>query len=34
MIYTEEVRKELDAILKAFEDYIDGQDYLDRKSVV
>ena len=29
MIYTEEVRKELDAILKAFEDYIDGQDYFD-----
>ena len=29
MIYTEEVRKELDAILKAFENYIDGQDYFD-----
>ena len=29
MIYTEEVRKELDAILKAFEDYIDGQNYFD-----
>lgn len=29
MIYTEEVRKKLDAILKAFESYIDGQDYFD-----
>ena len=29
MIYTEKVRKKLDAILKAFEDYIDGQDYFD-----
>ena len=29
MIYTEEVRKELDAILKAFENYIDGQNYFD-----
>ena len=29
MIYTEEVRKELDAILKAFEDYIDNQNYFD-----
>ena len=29
MIYTEEVRKKLDAILKAFENYIDGQDYFD-----
>lgn len=29
MIYTEDVRKELDAILKAFESYIDGQNYFD-----
>ena len=29
MTYTEEVRKELDAILKAFENYIDGQNYFD-----
>ena len=29
MIYTDNVRKELDAILKAFENYIDGQDYFD-----
>ena len=29
MIYTEKVRKELDAILKAFENYIDGQNYFD-----
>ena len=29
MIYTEEVRKKLDDILKAFEDYIDGQNYFD-----
>ncbi len=29
MIYTEEARKKLDAILKAFEDYIDGQNYFD-----
>lgn len=29
MIYTEETRKKLDAILKAFEDYIDGQNYFD-----
>jgi len=29
MIYTEEVRKKLDAILKAFENYIDGQNYFD-----
>ncbi len=29
MIYTEEVRKELDNILKAFEKYIDSQDYFD-----
>ena len=29
MIYTDDVRKELDAILKAFEDYIDGQNYFD-----
>ena len=28
-MYTEEVRKKLDMILKAFEDYIDGQDYFD-----
>ncbi len=29
MIYTDNVRKELDAILKAFENYIDGQNYFD-----
>ena len=29
MIYTTEQKKELDAILKAFENYIDGQDYFD-----
>lgn len=29
MIYTEDVRKKLDAILKAFESYIDGQNYFD-----
>lgn len=29
MIYTEEVRKKLDNILKAFEKYIDGQNYFD-----
>ena len=29
MIYTEDVRKKLGAILKAFADYIDGQDYFD-----
>ena len=29
IIYTEEVRKKLDAILKAFESYIDGQNYFD-----
>ena len=29
MFYTEDVRKKLDAILKAFENYIDGQDYFD-----
>ena len=29
MIYTEDVRKKLDAILKAFECYIDGQNYFD-----
>ena len=29
MIYTEETRKQLDAILKAFERYIDGQNYFD-----
>ena len=27
MIYTDEVRKKLDAILKAFGEYIDGQNY-------
>ena len=30
MMYTEEVRKKLEMILKAFEDYIDGQDYFDK----
>ena len=29
MIYTNEMRKKLDAILKAFENYIDGQNYFD-----
>lgn len=29
MIYTEEVRRELDNILKAFENYIDSQNYFD-----
>ena len=29
MIYTEDVKKKLDNILKAFENYIDGQDYFD-----
>lgn len=29
MIYTEDVQKKLDAILRAFADYIDGQDYFD-----
>ena len=29
MVYTTEQKKELDAILKAFEGYIDGQDYFD-----
>ena len=29
MVYTNELREELDAILKAFENYIDGQDYFD-----
>lgn len=29
MIYTEAVRKELDNILKAFENYIDSQSYFD-----
>lgn len=29
MIYTNEMRKKLDAILKAFEKYIDGQNYFD-----
>lgn len=29
MVYTDEVRKKLDAILKAFEAYIDGQSYFD-----
>ena len=29
MVYTNEVKKELDAILKAFEDYIDEQNYFD-----
>ena len=28
-MYTEEVRKKLDMILKAFEGYIDSQDYFD-----
>ena len=29
MFYTEDMRKKLDAILKAFESYIDEQDYFD-----
>ena len=29
MFYTGDMRKKLDAILKAFESYIDGQDYFD-----
>lgn len=29
MIYTEEVRKKLESILKAFEKYIDSQSYFD-----
>ena len=29
MIYTTEQKKELDAILKAFENYIDGQNHFD-----
>ncbi len=29
MIYTGDIRKKLDAILKAFESYIDGQNYFD-----
>ena len=29
MFYTEDMKKKLDAILKAFESYIDGQDYFD-----
>ena len=29
MVYTTEQKKKLDAILKAFESYIDGQDYFD-----
>ena len=29
MIYADNVRKKLDAILKAFEGYIDSQDYFD-----
>ena len=29
MIYTTETKKKLDAILKAFKNYIDGQDYFD-----
>ena len=29
MFYTEDMRKKLDVILKAFEGYIDGQDYFD-----
>ncbi len=29
MIYTTDQKKKLDAILKAFENYIDGQDYFD-----
>jgi len=29
MVYTKDVRKKLDDVLKAFENYIDGQDYFD-----
>ena len=29
MIYTEETRKKLESILKAFEKYIDSQNYFD-----
>lgn len=29
MVYTDEVRKKLDAILKAFGEYINGQSYFD-----
>ena len=29
MVYTNEMKKKLDAILKAFEGYIDSQDYFD-----
>ena len=29
MIYTDGMKQKLDAILKAFESYIDGQDYFD-----
>ncbi len=29
MVYSEDVRKKLDTILKAFENYIDGQNYFD-----
>ena len=29
MVYTNEMKKKMDAILKAFEDYIDGQNYFD-----
>lgn len=29
MMYTEDVRRKLDSILKAFGDYIDSQDYFD-----
>ena len=29
MIYSEETKKELDSILKAFEGYIDGQNFFD-----
>ena len=29
MVYTEETRKKLESILKAFEKYIDSQDYFD-----
>lgn len=29
MLYTEEVKRKLEAILKAFQDFIDGQDYFD-----
>ena len=29
MIYTEEVKRKLETILKTFESYIDSQDYFD-----